>query len=153
MFPQCTELGIGSYIVQYILKELNLFLPSKVLVHRTWNYNVFKKYLVGKWALVPSVSVSTFPSLSYKPNLLSPFYSPLLVFALPGYPHLPMIHPLQIQSAKEKTETVQLQRAIDLPFNHILAWILPSTIWSFIFWVWLHFTVQGAVTKYLEETN
>jgi hypothetical protein len=30
-------------------------LPSKVLVHRTWNYNVFKKYLVGKWALVPSV--------------------------------------------------------------------------------------------------
>jgi hypothetical protein len=55
MFPQCTELGSSSYIVQYILKELNLFLPSKVFVHWTRNYNVFKNYLVSKWALVPSV--------------------------------------------------------------------------------------------------
>ena len=55
IFPQCTELGSASYIIWDILKELNLFLPRKVLVHWTWNYNVFNKYRVSKQGSVPSV--------------------------------------------------------------------------------------------------
>ena len=54
IFPQCTELGSASYIVWHILKELNLFFFRKVLAHWTWNYNVFNKYWVSKWALAPS---------------------------------------------------------------------------------------------------
>ena len=48
IFPHCTEPESASYIVWHILKELNLFLPRKVLVHWTWNYNVFNKYWVSK---------------------------------------------------------------------------------------------------------
>ena len=59
IFPQCTELGSASYIVWDILKELNLFLPRKVLVHWTWNYNVFNKYWVSKQGSVPSVTCWT----------------------------------------------------------------------------------------------
>ena len=32
-----------------------MFLPGKVLVHWTWNYNVFNKYWVSKQGSVPSV--------------------------------------------------------------------------------------------------
>ena len=55
IFPQCTELESASYTIWRILKGLNLFLPRKVLVHWTWNYNVFNKYWVSNQGSVPSV--------------------------------------------------------------------------------------------------
>ena len=54
IFPQCTELESASYIVWHILKELCMSMPRKVLVHWTWNYNVFNKYWVSKQGSVPS---------------------------------------------------------------------------------------------------
>ena len=56
IFPRCTEPESASYIAWHILKELNLFLPRKVLVHWTCNYNVFNKYWVSKWVFAPSVT-------------------------------------------------------------------------------------------------
>ena len=54
IFSQYTELERGGYIVWHILKELNLFLPRKVLVHWIWNYNVLNKYWVSNQGSVPS---------------------------------------------------------------------------------------------------